>query len=248
MVETCPHCGYALRQHGFASAVQAIASMVGVSPQKAAQNGNGHLRQPIIERTEPVGSPTMEGNYLVPTAQALTLGAAVVIFGSAGAHWAQWPFWLNFGLASGSAVTVLCWWRQTDHYDSLLQRTEKIFDKDLDGDGHVGPPPVHPIREFFTPTGKVAKGEYISRDIPWASWAEGNAVAIAVLHSGVPFSRRKLTDAGALPDDPEHYTDLFNAMIAAAYLTPHGNGGKLTDLGRWYLAQFLPPPLRRNVT
>ena len=156
---------------------------------------------------------------------------------------------LSIGAIAGVMSARFHWQKELAESNAVLWRIEEVTRRDLDGDGHVGPPPaVQPVREFFTPTGKVAKGEYISRKIPWISWAEGNAVAIAVLHSGVPFSRRKLTDAGALPDDPEHYTDLFNAMIAAAYLTPHGNGGKLTDLGRWYLAQFLPPPLRRNVT
>lgn len=237
----CPLCkgsgsvsAFQQAMRGFEQSVSSVfpETHVSVQPTRA---------QPIQRTSSPARAANPISDVVVPFAQSVITGIPVLI--ASGALW-DW----RVGIVAGSASWFLTWqWLLRDH-NAQLWRIEEIFNADIDGDGYVGEPQPRE-RQPQIPTSWIGEqpksgGKYKPFKAPLSDWREGNLIAMAVLERGVPFTRRKLVAAGAFPDDPEHYSAVYNALKDAGLV----DQGNLTRDGKAYFVQFLPPPLRRKHT
>lgn len=199
-------------------------------------------------------SPRAEAALLIPALQALGTAAIVTAGGSLVAD-----FWLpgvepvKFGALCGVVSLGGVWWEGIrDDARRVWYELERRFGIDLDGDGIVGEPePPRKEPRFQPPDAWVGskppgrlKMAYERFPIPFTDHVEAQRVARHVVVHNKPFTRRGLIGSGALPDDPEHYSAIFNAMMEAGLLIEKGNGGIPNDKGREYLAACLAPPPR----
>lgn len=194
---------------------------------------NTHAAQTII--TRPARPASIEADVVVPLLQTLVTAAlaglcAVLILATLrvprAALWA-------LGIALVSALALFAWLLRINR--PLLEETELVINRDLNRDGHVGPQP-HPIETISrTPNGRHIKFQ----TIPFRSRRDAIQLATAVVGRGVTFSRRALVGEGAFPDDPDYYSEIYQAMINVEYLRQAGRGAELTPAGRDFLLQVL---------
>lgn len=128
----------------------------------------------------------------------------------------------------------------------FVWKAEEMTGIDFTDDDIIGEPrtytPSTPASDVWVPWKK--KGRKAPRwkryIIPWSNKREAQMVARSVVKWGKPFSRRVLTDMNVLPDDPEHYTRIYQAMIKDGLLIK-GNTAP-TEKGIEYLKGCLLPP------
>ena len=217
----CPTCG-ALTANGF----KAVAPSIVEKPRRAlVQMG---------ERTEK--------GWFVPTVQAGTAGLIAGGIGAVALSLAPGAPWGKAGVLTGLITSGLVWWAAVnDDKKRLWYMLENTLGIDLDGDGEIGEP-ILQAPDVWVHYPEMENHSARKRfSIPWKDAIEAQKVAIAVLDKGVPFTRRALHQVGALPDHPEHYSGIYQAMRDARLLE---GKRRLTDEGKMYLegCKTLPTP------
>lgn len=230
---TCPKCKTAFESKE--SARQAVRpSLITVNQAKMAPEFIGAVHTPRAHARDFCG-----------TASVLSIGLA----GLLGASWGQCFYTgLMMGAAVFGVVRAMGTFqdnRRVDRRDrmaaGMTPQPEPKLKREKGWLGQLFKPPAAMVGS--KPPGRL-KMAYQFYDIPFANYNEAREVARAYLAKGVPFTRRDLIDAGAIPDDPEHHSKIFNAMMEAGLLLKKGNGGIPNDKGREYLAACLAPPPR----
>lgn len=146
------------------------------------------------------------------------------------------------------AGTTLAWLLQMVNDSRLNWRIERIVGRDLDGDGWVGEPDVQPESLSETPPAP--------RTVRWEAYERTSSnhwrvrfgelpqsitddklicVARAVLHDGVPLSRRELSNVLTRWE----YDQLYESMKAQRLLFTVGKRNELTGSGRRLFEQIL---------
>jgi hypothetical protein len=176
-----------------------------------------------------------ESAVAVPIAQSVTSGLITGSIGAVVASFAPDTPWARIGVLTGLVTTGLVWvWSVRDDAQRVWYRLEKTLGVDLDGDGIVGEPAKARAAWVKQAEHKAYWKRYV---IPFADYEEAHSVARAVLARNVPFTRRALVLARALPDDPEHYSEIYQAMVNAHLL----DKDSVTTMGRRYLADCMYP-------
>ncbi len=187
------------------------------------------------ERADPLPTRrTITGDYLVPLLQAVTLG--VLVGGG---------LLLTFGepiLARGAGTLATVGWYLRGIWSTgpgVLWRSETVFGRDINGDGHVGRPPAPEPRPSVDVTiRQQTKPNHWA--LRYASLPVGNdklvKTADAVLNRGAAFSRRGLSEVLT----QNEYEGLAGAMIQAGLLFElPGNKRELSAAGRSLLRRVL---------
>ncbi len=190
------------------------------------------------ERADPLPTRrTITGDYLVPLLQAVTLG--VLVGGG---------LLLTFGepiLARGAGTLATVGWYLRGIWSTgpgVLWRSETVFGRDINGDGHVGrPEPVPEPQERIRVETIERKGRthhFLGyTDLPeWFNAERARRLAVIVLANGKPFSRRGLGDVLSQGE----YPDLAESFLAARLVFQKGSGYEMTESGRRFLRRFLP--------
>lgn len=186
--------------------------------------------------TRPSRPASVEADVLVPLLQT-----AVTAFLTGLLSWltlatlkAPRPLLWSIAIALLAALALFAYLLHANR--PLLQETELITNRDLNQDNHIGPPPPHPIETINrSPDNK----HILLGRIPFRSRKDAILLATGIISRNLNFSRRALTDAAAFPDDPDYYSQIYNAMLQMQYLTPSGSGAELTPAGKDFLLQIL---------
>lgn len=251
----CPTCGTSVSiarlarvaarkvANGFASEVPSVIPAPYTAPVPKTID-----RQPVSSTSEPARSASWESDFIVPLAQSVVTGLPLGI--ATAAIWS---------IQAGVTVAALSWfstwlWLLRDH-NAQLWKIEEIFNADLDGDGQIGKPQIEqepdlPLawikntkKEQWLGEQPKVGGSYKPFLAPFRSWKEANLIAYALLIRRIPFTRSRLVEAGAFPNDPAHYTKVYNAMKDSGLIVE----GNLTKEGKEYMALFLPPHWEKYV-
>ncbi len=200
------------------------------------------ITAPVVTATKAprrlVGERTEHG-VLVPSYQATGSGVISGLIGTVGSS-LFWPtlecvkIGALVGLTTGALVWALALW---DDRARVWYELERRFGVDLDGDGFVGKPDQLKAQE--APAVWIKDNEHQAHwrrhNIPFADLKEAKRIARASLAREAKFTRRALEKVGAIPDDPEHYSGIYQAMTKAGLL----NKGGLTNKGREYLGEII---------
>jgi len=197
------------------------------------------------ERWKPVRPAAVEADVKVPLYQSLVCGAVggVLVGGGAALGGMGWPSLLYAAIGGAGSVGASWLLLLSDHRRSLWE-IEKIIGADLDGDGYKGPPPEAeklPAPDIAITHKNENHTHWWMDKVPMTP-REARAIAQAVLYQRVRFTRRSLVRAGAIPDDPDHYTEIFNAMLDQDLMRQRGKGGVLTQAGKDFLQQCITLP------
>ena len=219
----CPKCGYSgadwmKREYtGFSFGAAAVAA--------GAE----------YERRRPVRDANLESDVLTPFLQALITSAASGVCIGALATLNNVTRSAVIGLAGSAGTLLLSWLILLRQSRALLWEVETVTGAEEEK------PEAEPTEApgFIETMVRQQNGHSFRLGrIPFTN-REARAVASAVLRNGVPFSRRELVAVGAIADDPEHYSAIFNEMLRVGYMEKRGQGGALTDSGRDFLRQCL---------
>jgi hypothetical protein len=203
--------------------------------------------RPAPTRTvrRPSRPATLESDVIVPLLQSVicaTLTALIVLIIAATLQLRKPLLWATGG---GVGTAAVIWIILLRAHQDLLWTVERTVGVDLDRDGVTGAPegPGSDVRAEIpyieTVTHTPDRRHWKLGRIP-LNKRDARAVAVA-LHRGVRFTRRDLVAAGALPDDPEQYGEIYNALLQVGYLRPSGNGAELTLAGREFFEECLEP-------
>lgn len=91
-------------------------------------------------RSEPVRAATVESDFSVVFLQAVGSGLFVGLLGGGLAVWLGWPWFAP--VASGLVTASVVWFGALADSRSMLRRVERVVNRDLDGDGDIGPQTV----------------------------------------------------------------------------------------------------------
>lgn len=199
-------------------------------------------------RTTPHRAATRESDVAVPLQQAaitagvITLPAVVLTVASG------WP--IHVPLVVGAASFTMSWFWLLRDSRSLLRITERIVNRDIDGDGRIGDEPAEskPVRVEVR---EQREGGMTMRflDMP-IDEAQLQTFARGLL-SGQPFSERAWAGDGK-PFSQNDFAALRDKLIETGYARWKGGerrmGAELTAKGRAMFAGLAdsptPPPQR----
>lgn len=193
---------------------------------------------PIRTVRRPSRPATLESEVLVPLLQSIICAGLVALITLIIVATLRLSRPLLWATAGGVATAAVIWIALLRQHQDLLWEVERTVGLDLDGDGITGEPQEEsPYIETMT---RTPDNRHLKLGRIPLSKREARAVAAALYH-GAGFSRRQLTAAGALPDDPERYSEIYQALLQVGYLEPVGNGAELTLAGREFFQECLEP-------
>ena len=159
----CPYCGksIALSRTPERGMMQSWGrSMLLESTVSTPWPGDDFPAQPNFtewERREPVRAATFESDVRVPFMTALFSGVFGGLILVMPAIYFHWPWWIPGTVAC--VVPGVVWAATVTDGRSMLRRVERIVNRDIDGDGAVGPVEHRTVIE-----GRIWDGEHV-RDL-----------------------------------------------------------------------------------
>ena len=97
------------------------------------------------ETWEPVNNATLRGQWATPLAISVTAAIGVYTVALPACLALELPKPLMVAYAPAWIAGALVWWNKQNYFASVIERhkkvTEKILNRDLDGDGYIGEPP-----------------------------------------------------------------------------------------------------------
>ncbi len=238
----CPHCGRLI------SAVKHDTSYnipwTPVHPMADRARHLGDTAQPAPEFTEayrdtPARAPSKEADVSVPFWKTLITGALVGIpSGIIVVAAFEWPWWWLFAAPSGT--TGLVWLIFLFKGGDTLWIRERIVNKDLNKDGHVGKPP--PLRiEYEDHEDGREREVWADFVVPYKTrYAGAISFARGVVFQNESFSERTAADYGYTRDEWKTLRDTFidNDWASWNHPTSEQQGVTLHGPGRVVLRRI----------
>lgn len=246
----CPHCGMQLNVSAIGGESWAPAGF-DVHTLRPFHAGDGASAEAWHEatRTTPHGKATKESDVVVPLQQAAITAAVVTLPVAALTAAAGWPVYVP--VIVGTISFTASWFWLLKDSRGLLRVTERIVNRDIDGDGRIGDEPeiAKPSRVQVEVTERDPHGYHRMRflDLPID---ETNLQAFAKgILAGKSFSERTWAGDGK-PFSQNDFAALRDKLIDTGYARWKGGerrmGTELTAKGRAMFAGLAdsptPPP------
>jgi len=201
---------------------------------------------------QPAPAPTYQSMMVgvwLPLAQALFTGLllgilAFVISLLAGAGALVSLRWMG-----GVGIIVLClvWLSRFIHWTKVVQVMELMFRHDFNQDGYEGPPPAQVVEVLLHHHNEYGDRTVTDRRKYPATFRQMEALAIAVLRQGKPFSEDALAGSRR-PFSQNELSRLRVQFEKDGLISPRGKGTntgwEFTQEGREVLHEFLPDNLK----
>jgi len=200
---------------------------------------------------QPTPAPTYQSMMVgvwLPVVQSLVTGlllgfASFMIGMLAGAGFLVSLRWMG-----GVSVLVICfvWCLRFLHWTKVVQFMELMFQHDFDKDGYEGPPPAQVVEVLLQHHDQNGYRTVTDRRKYSATFRQMEALAIAILRQGKPFSEDALAGSRR-PFSQNELRHLRSEFEKDALIAPRGKGNsgwEFTEEGRAVLEEFLPEGLK----
>ena len=135
----CPHCRAVLHVTGGAMSDEGFTAR---TFQAYHLGGGAAETWQELSRTKPHGKATRESDVVVPLAQSAITGAVLAVPVGVLAASQGWSAYVPLSVMAGTFA--LSWLYLLRDSRGLLRITERIVNRDLDGDGRIGDTPAEP--------------------------------------------------------------------------------------------------------
>lgn len=248
MTDTCPRCGYALKQPAWRKAYgwhqRQMSAMNSTAVVPWQPGGDSTPRFTEAERRQPVRAQNLESDFLTPLSQAVVT-AGFVSLGGLFAAYKFTGFTWDYGLAVGLVAGAGYWLGAMLVNRKLLWMVEKITNTDLDGDNQVGEPDQPPIELNVTHADETGRFKQMFRFTLPAGVTEQSFCDFA---SGVTLEQRGLSEAAwaghGRPFSKAEYGTLLDSLTRSGIIRwknerHPAQGRELTGAGRRSLLKFV---------
>ena len=200
---------------------------------------------------QPTPAPTYQSMMVgvwLPVVQSLVTGLLLGIAASLFSLLAGASALIAVRLGGGVGILTLClvWLSRFIHWTRVVQFMELMFQHDFDKDGYEGPPPVQVVEVLLQHHDQNGYRTVTDRRKYSATFRQMEALAIAILRQGKPFSEDALAGSRR-PFSQNELRHLRSEFEKDALIAPRGKGNsgwEFTEEGRAVLEEFLPEGLK----